>query len=193
VSDPWPDDLERVLPRALDLLAAGARERRSGFHTGQLGTLCLDGGPMVRTVVLRDFDGGSWRARVHTDRRSPKVAEIAREPRVALHFYDPALAVQLRLQGQARVETEGPAADTAWAATRAFSRVCYRLDPAPGDAVSAPELGFPRRDASDPEDGRAAFAIVTIEVEAIDWLWLNHAGHRRARFGRDGRMGWLVP
>ena len=190
---PWPDDLDGVLDRALDLVVAGARERRSGFHTCQLGTIGLDGAPMVRTVVLRDFEPATWRARVHTDRRSPKVAELARDPRMTLHLYDPALAVQLRLSGIARVETDGPEADAAWAATRAFSRVCYRLDPSPGDPVAAPEMGFPRRDATDPEDGRAAFAILRVEATTIDWLWLNHAGHRRARFARDGAAGWLVP
>jgi hypothetical protein len=192
----WYDDLAGTLEHAWALLARGVADRHSGFHTLQVGTIGLDGAPRVRTAVLRGVDVGNRRVRFHTDARSHKVDEIERDPRVALHLYDKSAKAQIRLSGIAEVLGDGLGADTAWAETRDFSRICYRVTRAPGDPIADPRLGLPPTDHADAEAGRSAFRIVVTEVASLEWLYLAHGGHRRALFRFDGSEAsatWLVP
>lgn len=196
VEPSWYDDLAGTLEHAWALLARGVADRHSGFHTLQVATIGLDGAPRVRTTVLRGVDVGHRRVRFHTDARSPKVAEIERDPRVALHLYDKNAKAQIRLSGVAEALGDGTAADAAWAGTRDFSRVCYRVARAPGDPIAEPRLGLPPTDHPDAEAGRSAFRIVVTEVASLEWLYLAHEGHRRALFRFDGPAAsatWLVP
>ncbi|CAH0268244.1 pyridoxamine 5'-phosphate oxidase family protein [Roseomonas sp. CECT 9278] len=181
-----------ALAIAFDCLAAGAADRRSAFHTPTLATRALDGAPSLRTVVLRRFDRAARVVSLHTDRRSPKAAEIAAEPRVALHGYDAGRQVQLRLAGAARLHVDGALVEAAWAASRATSRATYATAQGPGAPVPAPPPA-PR----DTEAGRAHFAVVTLRIDALDWLQLAAEGHRRARFAWDPAgvlsAGWVAP
>lgn len=188
---PPPATLEEALAEAFRLLARGVADRRSPLHTPTLATIGLDGAPRLRTVVLRGFDAAARRCRIHTDRRSAKVAELLRDPRAALHGYDPGLAVQLRLEGRARVHADDAVADAAWATSRPASRACYAIGPAPGSAVAAPPPA-----PEDAHSGRANFAVVELEFAGLEWLHLDSAGHRRAGFAWDGgapAATWLVP
>ena len=76
--------------------------------------------------------------------------------------------------------------------------------PAPGQAVDAPTSGLePALEGVKPTPeqvapARAHFAVLLVEVQTIEWLYLAHDGHRRAIFDWDpdrnrwdGR--WLVP
>ncbi len=83
--------LEGALHAAFGRLAEGARDGRSPFRTPALATLGRDGAPQLRTVVLRGFDPAARSLSIHTDRRSAKVAELAADPRAALHVYDAAI------------------------------------------------------------------------------------------------------
>jgi len=195
-SDPRPrpafaDDLSATLAEAFRLLSRGVADRRHGFHTPTLASIGLDGAPMARTVVLRGFDASTRTLRIHTDGRSAKCAEILAEPRVALHCYDTAAQVQLRIAATARLHAADPVAEAAWAGSRSFSRMCYAADPPPGTPIPAP-LPAP----TDPEAGRPNFVAVTLSMRALEWLWLDAAGHRRARFdfaaeGIDA--SWIAP
>jgi hypothetical protein len=190
------NDLDATLSAAWDALARGVRDRKSGFHTGQLATLDAEGAPSVRTVVLRGVDrAGGW-LQIHTDRRGPKPAEIERDARAMLHFYDAPAKIQLRVRGRASMHLDDAVADAAWAATRPFSRACYRVDPAPGAALGHPgEAAIP--DGADPEAGRENFAVLRLHAVRMEWLYLAAAGHRRAVFEWDGagrvEAAWLVP
>ncbi len=189
------DNLDMTLAEAWRLLERGVTDRRSGFHTPVLASLRADGRPTARTVVLRAADPEARILRFHTDRRSGKYPEIAADPRVALQFYDPGAKVQLRIDGRATIHADDALARQAWAGSRSMSRACYRVAPGPGT-----EIGRPAEAVIDPtgggEAGREHFAAVTVEIEAIEWLYLAAAGHRRARFlwNSDGVSAtWLVP
>ncbi len=145
-------------------------------------------------MVLRGVDRDRGLFRLQTDRRSAKVAAIAACPAVALLFWDPRRAVQLRVAGGARVLTGGsapPAAwTTAWAAVPVAARAAYRTAAPPGSALAragpAPEDG----------DGAANFAVIELAAESLDLLWLGPDGHRRAGWTRGGdgwAGGWRVP
>ncbi|MGR8920092.1 MAG: pyridoxamine 5'-phosphate oxidase family protein [Gammaproteobacteria bacterium] len=187
------DDLALTLNAACRLLERGVSNRRLLAHTPTVATIGADGHPRVRTVVLRGCDRERRQLRFHTDRRSAKLAEIAAEPAVALHVYEPREKMQLRLAGRASVHLDDDAADERWAATRPGSRVCYQVRPAPGSEVTDPAaVPF---DAAASDDGRRHFAVVTVELATLEYLYLAAGGHRRARFDlANGDQGtWLVP
>jgi hypothetical protein len=184
--------LEECLQEALRRLGRGVADRRSPFHTPTLATIGADGAPEIRTLVLRGFEPLARTLRLHTDARSGKVAELAREPRCALHFYDPGAKLQLRLAGHATVHGDDAVASAAWEASRDFSRMCYAIEPAPGSPVAEPPAA-PR----DAEAGRGVFRVILLRFDRLEWLELAAAGHRRARFvwtGADApAASWLAP
>ena len=186
----FADDLSEALAEAERRLTRAVADRRSPWRTLQLASIAADGAPDVRTLVLRAVDPGARRLRLHTDRRSAKIAELAADPRVMLHGYDPGAKLQLRLAGKAEVVT-GEGARAAWLGSAPQARACYAIAPAPGTAVAAPPPA-PELD----ETAEANFAVVMVTYHSLDWLWLCAEGHRRARF--DWSSGtlearWLVP
>ncbi len=189
------DDLDGTLAEAWRMLLQGAEDRRAAFHTPVVSTLRLDGRPAARTVVLRAVDRERRTLRFHTDRRSMKYEEIAAEPRVALHVYDPTAKVQLCIDGMATRHANDVLADEAWEGSRPMSRACYRVAPGPGTPIDTPAQAVIGPDDGG-EAGRENFAAITVAVTGIEWLYLAVQGHRRARFRwDDGALiaTWLVP
>jgi hypothetical protein len=188
------DDLDGTLAEAWRMLARAVVDRKSPLHTPAVATTGIDGTPQVRTVVLRGVNVGLREVRFHTDRRSGKFAEISRDPRVAVLGYDAGHKIQLRLAGRARLHAgdDDIIAAEAWARSQARSRLCYRQPLAPGAAMSAGAV-----DGEQLASGFENFVVAVVVVEALEWLYLAHAGHRRARFNWDtaGTMTatWLAP
>lgn len=190
-------DLDAALAEAFALLRGAVSDRRSPFHTPTLATIGLDGRPRLRTVVLRhaEADAGGLAMRFHTDRRSAKFAELQRDPRAALHGYDAARKIQLRLEGRISLHTDDAVADAAWAASRPDSLACYGVEPGPGVRLPAPDgYAMPERGG---ETGRDNFAAAAFHAEQLEWLYLAHEGHRRAAFDLSphapARRCWLTP
>jgi 3-hydroxyisobutyrate dehydrogenase len=191
-------DLAAILENVWYLLDKGVRQRKHGFHLPTVATFDPATGPTCRTVVLRGVDRGARRLRFHTDARSAKVAQIQREPRIGLTFYDVSDETQVRVQARAHVHFADASAEAAWEATRPFSRRCYLAENAPGAATEAPTSGLPdwavdaTPTAEQSEAGRENFAIVLCDIVSFDWMFLSHRGHRRARFVWDdsGALHW---
>jgi general stress protein 26 len=188
--EPIVHDIERRLAEAV-------RDRRSPMHTPIVGTADAD----VRVMVLRDFDQAAGTLRFHTDARAPKCRVIERSPAVGVLFYDREEKVQVRVRGSGRVERTGAFVDDIWRQATNFARRCY-LGAAPGEAAPHPTSGLPPRfEGVEPTDedllpARANFAALLVAIEAVEWLYLSNAGHRRARFDwtRPGRPSqWLTP
>jgi len=191
----FADDLSLTLQEAWARLAHGVRDRRSPFHTPAIATIGLDGRPRIRTVVLREADAEQGLLRFHTDLRGAKVGELRREPRVAVHAYDPRAKFQVRVEGIADIHFDDAVADEAWGGSRQMSRACYGTEPEPGTPLDVFN-GF--RIPSEEEEinaGRENFCAVLIRVATIETLYLDHAGHRRARFALGSATGssWLTP
>lgn len=190
------DDLDATLRHAWASLARGVKDRRSPFHTPTIATLGLDGRPRMRTVVLRAVDAGACTLRFHTDRRGLKSEEIARDPRVAVHVYDARGKFQLRGEGIAHLHEEDALARAAWEGSRMMSRACYATQPAPGAAIDAPGAFVLPQDEDAIAAGADHFSAVVITLGSIETLYLDHDGHRRARFSldpADPQAQWLVP
>lgn len=196
--DAFRDDLDATLAEAWRRLARGAADRRSGFHTVQLATVGADGGPRVRTVVLRAVAPSLRLLRLHTDARSAKAAELAAEARVEVCGYDPQAKMQIRARGVATIHGADVAADAAWAASAQGSRMAYRGAVAPGEALERPGLADPDGAVREPlsDLGREHFLALAIAVERLEWLHLAAGGHRRAVYAWSGgalSARWLAP
>ncbi len=190
------DNLEESLRHAWALLVRGAADRRSPLHTVAVATTARDGAPDVRTVVLRAADPDLWQVSFHTDARSRKMEDLARDPRIGIVAYDPGAKVQIRCRGTATCHAGDAEAATAWARSQTLSRACYAQGPAPGTPLDTPLIEVPDGQAQ-PGLGYENFVKVTVSVEEVEWLYLAHGGHRRARFtrrnGGDVHLTWLAP
>ena len=96
----------------------GAQPGRTPFTVLQLATSGLDGAPKVRSVILRRVDAERGAVSFFTDVRSAKIEEIRHQPRVSLLGYDADAGFQMRLEGKATIDTEGPEKAVAWASCR---------------------------------------------------------------------------
>jgi pyridoxamine 5'-phosphate oxidase len=192
----WYDDLVGTLAEAWRLLARGAADRRSGFHTPMAASLGRDGRPRARVIVLRGADPQTWTLRFHTDRRSEKFGELLADPRIALSGYDAGNKIQMRIEGRATLHTDDALADAAWLGSREMSRAVYGILPGPGqELVQANAFTLPGQ-SDEIAAGRSNFCAVTVQAETLEWLYLASSGHRRALFERRGRAvtsNWLSP
>lgn len=183
---------EAAWNRVATALGEAAGSSRHPFHILTLATVGRDGGPEVRTVVLRGFDPVRREAWFHTDARSPKAASIAVEPRVALHWYDAELRLQVRIAARAMLHHGDAIARDAWRRSRPMSRACYTAAAPPGSVVAT----FPDAPAS-PDDGDdtglAHFAAVRCTFTAVELLSLHASGHQRARLDvASSPVSWVV-
>jgi pyridoxine/pyridoxamine 5'-phosphate oxidase len=195
--DPTPQhpasqsDADDLAAHALRLLARGAADRRAAFHAPTLSTVGLDGRPRARTVVLRGLDVAERLIRLHSDLRSAKVAELRRDPRVALVFYDAAAKLQVRAEGMAAVHAGDDVAREAWSRSQPMARAIYAAADPPGTPIAAPAP------ADAPADGAEAnFAVIRCVFDRLDLLSLQAAGHRRLVLRWDGgerTAQWLTP
>ena len=190
-----PDSLDDVWSHAWARLLAGARGRDDPFHQGVLANAAGDG-PQARYAVLRAVDPDAATVAFHTDRRSPKLAQLQADPRVGWCFLGH--GEQLRLRGRVALHLDDPAADAAWAACGRASRATYTVPLAPGSPIDDPAAGNRPNpaDAATLAAARMNFALVRVQLEALDWLSLAASGHRRAVFVPEGgrwQGRWVSP
>ncbi|MEN3971471.1 pyridoxamine 5'-phosphate oxidase family protein [Sphingomicrobium sp. XHP0235] len=188
------ETLEEVVADIVTRLSDAASNRKSAMHVPAVASADAQ----VRTMVLRDFDREAMTLRFHSDARSPKIGAFERDPRCGVLFYDKEAKVQLRVRGTVRVERTGPIADKAWAESANFARRCYLAPEAPGTPEDAPFANLPD-DVRDEEpsderldaEARENFCVLLIRIDEVDWLYLAHDGHRRARWGGASAQ-WLA-
>jgi pyridoxamine 5'-phosphate oxidase len=197
-----PNTFDAVLADIWMRLVRGGADRRSAFHTPVVASLDAGGMPQQRVMVLRKCVEADATMRFHTDLRSVKVSEIGDSARVSVLGYDAAAKIQIRASGHGAVSTSGELVDAAWSASSPSSRRCYLTRYAPGSVSEKPISGLPASlesrvpERSETEAGRANFAVLTVTLDTLEWLYLAHDGHVRARFvHEDGtwRGQWLIP
>ncbi len=178
-----------ILADAWSTLSRAVTNRKCAMHTPVVATIGLDGKPRARTVVLRRIEVDRREVYFHTDKRSPKFAELARDPRIQVVLYEPEARVQIRLDGAAHLHTDDAVADEQWARSHPNSRECYKAAIGSSEAIDdALATGKPFI------DGRPNFAAVRVVVAELEWLWLHHEGHRRIAFDvAQGTHRWLAP
>jgi len=115
---PAPGLAAQQAPPARDSLTPTSLERAArrlvaAVPFPALVTVGLDGAPQARPVQPRLPDS-SWTVWVATNPRTRKVREIARDPRVALHYFDPATLGYVTLKGRARVVRDAATKAAQW-------------------------------------------------------------------------------
>lgn len=182
-----------------DRLVSGAVKSRTPFHTPSIATL-HQGDVSLRTVVLRKTLPTERELHFHTDVRSPKWQELSQNPSISALFYDGLERIQIRVKGKSFLHHSNEITDEAWQKTSISSRKCYLTRFSPSSFTEESSSGLSENienenlTLSESESGYSNFGIVSIHVQSIDWLWLNHAGHRRAYFDYEkGVNSWMIP
>jgi len=198
MSDPASESLTQTYDRLWSCLESGGGTQRSPFTMVQAATLGLDGAPKVRTIVLRQVSRADRLLEFHTDARSEKVAELRRDPRIAVVANDLDALVQIRAQGVASICDDEAQRRAIWQSSRPHTLLLYRAPLRPGTPIESPEEAHvtPSPDDAPTDDGYRNFCLVHVTVTRLDWLELARAGHRRAIFdlnddGYEGR--WIAP
>lgn len=180
-------------------LVNGAIKSRDPFHTPCVAT--IDSGEVnMRTVVLRKALPTVRELRFHTDIRSNKWKELTINKSISALFYDASSRIQLRVKGKAVLHFNNDITAEAWTKTALSSRRCYLTNESPSSFSSIPTSGLTEKieqenfTLEESEVGKQHFGIVAIQVESIEWLWLHHAGHRRAFFDYvNDCNNWMIP
>ena len=177
-------DPSGLLDRIWQALHQATVERQHAWRTPVLATVDREGAPQARTVVLRHAAQSSATLHVYTDRRSPKVAQLAACPAGVLVFWCPALSWQLRVRAAFTADDCSDCMQAVWSQVR-HTRAAkdYLSAAAPGDPL--PAVG--RLTSTEPQ-----LAVLIGRVESIDWLEIGRDTHRRARFDHQG-ASWLTP
>ncbi|WP_175655334.1 pyridoxamine 5'-phosphate oxidase family protein [Burkholderia ambifaria] len=198
MSDPASESLTQTYDRLWSCLESGVGTQRSPFTMMQAATLGLDGAPKVRTIVLRQVSRADRLLAFHTDARSEKVAELRRDPRIAVVANDLDALVQIRAEGVASICDDEAQRRAIWQSSRPHTLLLYRAPLRPGTPVESPEEAHATPSPGDAptDDGYRNFCLVHVTVTRIDWLELARGGHRRAIFdlnddGYEGR--WIAP
>ena len=194
------DSLPATLPAVLDDLwgriGASLDGRWGPWALPTLVTVTDDGSPRARVLALRAVDPAARRFEFHTDARSDKLREVAAEARVALLFFDRDAAVQARFDGTCDVHHADPVAAAAWRDVTGLRRAACAVEAEPGSPLDASQPYATLAATVAPDAGFTNFAVLTIEVDAVDWLWLGPRDMRRARFawiGGHWSSSWIVP
>ncbi len=189
-----PDEIETpadVEAWSLGRLGRAAADARSPLRTVGLATRSAGEGVSARMVILRRFDRGQRVARIFTDARSSKVAELEAAPACALLFWDPRCKVQIRASARADTLRTGPARDAELAALRPGSLGDYAAKAAPGAPLEAASSA-----AYETVIASETFALIDFALETLDWLHLSRDGHRRAFIdwrNAETRRSWVQP
>ena len=105
---------------------------------------------------------------------------------------------QIRILGKAIVNYKNKIWESAWNSTRRMSRECYSTPYSPSTVISKPEdidLNLKKIKTEDYEKYKINFGRIDIHIYSLDWLYLVHSGHRRAKFiyDKEVSMVWIAP
>jgi pyridoxamine 5'-phosphate oxidase len=183
---PWAAELASLHAQVWTLLLRGVHDRHAAARHPTLATVTPAGMPQARTVVLRAADKAAGSLDIYTDLHSAKVAQLRATPFAALHIWDSAAHLQLRLEAEVAILTGADVAEI-WARVPAPSRMAYGSIPATGQPI-AQGLAYSKTPDA------ASFVVLRLNIGAMDVVHLG-PDHRRAQFMRaDGWAGqWLAP
>lgn len=165
--------------------------RHHEWRTGSFATVGLDGRPVVRTVVLREFIPTHQAIAFYTDERSPKIKQLTANPFAELMLWSPKQQIQIRLSGRCHLECwqQGPSQrlQDIWKTIEHRPSATDYLSP------SAPGSSFQDLDHHEDRPAHPHLARILLEIEGYDLLFLDRSGHRRYSLSREGELRTIVP
>lgn len=180
-------------------LLNGSLKSKDEFHTAAVASM-QNGDINLRTMVLRKVLVHEKQLHFHTDIRSKKWEELQQSNNISLLFYNAAAKMQMRIKGLATLHYNNAITETAWEKTGVASRRSYLTIAAPSISSAVPTSGLDEAFAvrnptqEESEAGKHNFGVISVQALSLDWLWLHHAGHRRAFFDYEKKERcWLIP
>ncbi len=168
-------------------MQAATWDRTHGWRSPVMATIGDDGAPDARTLVLRSADFATRWLVFFTDTRSPKVAQLQRDPRAQLVFWCPRLRWQLRVQAEVNVDSMSDKVQEAWSRIRTTGAAREYLAPVP------PGAALPQGEAHEASAEAPHFSILRAGVLGMDLLLLaRHGAHQRFRYAH-GRLQQVQP
>ena len=186
------DQISETLSTAESILDNAVDNAKTLFHTLILSS--LDEGKIAsRVVVLREFNSKERYLRFHTDARAPKIKHFQKNSNASILGYDPALKIQLKLQGNVEVHLKDDVTIASWNESTTRSKKCYSVEGGSSLEIDNP-AEYDIRDANI-EDGYLNFAVIKFTYTSLEFLYLKSSGHRRAVHSWDEELtsNWLVP
>ena len=186
------DQISETLSTAESILDNAVDNAKTLFHTLILSS--LDEGKIVsRVVVLREFNSKERYLRFHTDARAPKIKHFQKNSNASILGYDPALKIQLKLQGNVEVHLKDDVTIASWNESTTRSKKCYSVEGGSSLEIDNP-AEYDIRDVNI-EDGYLNFAVIKFTYTSLEFLYLKSSGHRRAVHSWDEELtsNWLVP
>ncbi len=189
---------KEILKKEWKELSKGITIGEHPFHTFNLSSVS-DNIPNARTVVLRKVSSKSNEISFHTDIRSSKYNEILSNKNVCALFYDKKRKIQLRISGYAYIEHDTLLSYKSWKNMTNESKICYMGPYAPSSFLKKFKPNLPKIlphqiKQEDEKFGYKNFCLVKIIISRIDWLSLNHKGHKRILFylGTSIKANWIA-
>lgn len=196
--EPFPNfynDLHGSLQTAWRMLGRATKDRKAAFRTPVLATVS-DAGPQARVLVLRAADTDRRQLVFHTDTRSGKADQLGHDSRVAVTFYDAHRKIQVRMNGIGQLHTGDALADQHWRDASPNALRCF-AGPTPATPCASPsDHDSSTATRQTVATGREFFAVLSITIDRLEWLYLHSHGQRRALFEwqeNQWRMQWLNP
>ena len=179
-------------------LSLGTKLGQHPFHTFSFCSV-TENYPNARTVVIRKVSKKTNEISFHTDNRSSKLKEISINNNVCCLFYDKKRKVQLRISGKTHINQDNDKSIKSWRAMKNESKICYMGPHAPSTMLDSfkPNLPtiLPHQITQKHDDlGHKNFCVVDISISRIDWLYLDHKGHKRLLFyfGKNIDPHWIA-
>ena len=186
------DNLEQTLDTADRILSNAVDNSNTLFHT--LVVSCFNGLEISsRVMVLREFCLQKKIMRFHTDYRSAKIRELKDQTSANVIGYDPALKVQIKLQGEIKVHYDDSVTQDAWQNSTNRSKKCYSVKDGSSNEIENPNEYDIKE--FEPEEGYKNFSVLIFSFNSLEYLYLKRSGHRRAIHKWDDKLNskWLVP
>ena len=186
------NNISETLDTADKILTDAVDNSSTLFHT--LAVSLFDGKKVSsRIMVLREFDLKKRIMRFHTDHRAEKIQYISNQSSVSVLGYDPALKVQLKLQGNIDVHYDDEVTQMAWEGSSNRSKKCYTVKGGSSKHIKDP--GDYDIKEFEPESGYKNFSVLIFSFNSLEYLYLKRSGHRRAihKWDDEYNCSWLVP
>jgi pyridoxine/pyridoxamine 5'-phosphate oxidase len=184
-------------------LVNGASKKKNGFRTMCVGTVDGNTTASLRIVVNRKADELQKTIFFHTDIRSRKFADLQKDNRISLLFYDARQRIQMVIKAIATFHTNDALAIDRWNATSPQARLGYMTNEPPNTKSDKPTLGYDERFSeikptnNESDVFKNNFTVVACSVCELEFLYLDYLGNRKATFCYDnGQLAdcfWAVP
>ncbi|PHI21654.1 hypothetical protein CEQ90_02255 [Lewinellaceae bacterium SD302] len=192
-----PEDLWQA---AWQLLTRANKDRKHAYRTATVSTVTPSGYPSARTVVMRNANRENFTLRLYTDRRSHKVAQLEKTPRLHWLFWDPKKQIQFSGVGEVVFWPPDQAREL-FIQLPKHGRKAYATVIGPGEPAREKTDGLPPNwsvlELEETDYAAENFLVVETRLFKVDLLYLDReCGNQRLnaqRSGDDWKLNWMVP